>query len=281
MLPFGAAAGDQHQALSHESKAFEVPRTAVHTIVSSASGRSYEIYIKTPVGYEDAANSKVKYPVIYLNDGPYTFQVASGLTHLPMGNSRKFERAILVGISYAEGEAGMASRVRDFTPVRDASWTRYETGGAPQYLAFLEQQVFPFVETHFRADPTRRTLSGQSLGGSFGAWVLLERPELFSNYILTSPSLWFHDRYIFDLEQSRAGEWNDLDAHVYFAVGEMETVDNGMTNPMVSQLVEFGDRLRSRGYPNLKLQVEVIPGALHETTFPFGFMRGTHWIFGE
>lgn len=280
MLAISGSACAQEQVVENSESAFVIPNSSKHKIVSQILGRTYEVYVKTPRGYDDEENSDRAYPVIYLNDGPYTFQVASGSTHLPM-NSERFDQAILVGISFAEGEPGMHSRVRDFTPALDASWETYETGGAPSYLRFLEEEVIAFVEKEFRADPNQRTLSGQSLGGSFGAWVLFERPDIFANYILTSPSLWFKNRLIFDLEAAYAEKEDDLDATVYFAVGGRETMGDGMTHPMVSQLVEFTDLLRSRCYPNLRLKTEIIPDAIHETTFPQGFMRGTQWLFDQ
>ncbi len=47
----------------------------------------------------------------------------------------------------------------------------------------------PLVEKIYRIDAQRRTLAGQSCGGLFGLWVMLNEPELFQNYILTSTSL--------------------------------------------------------------------------------------------
>lgn len=269
----GAAADDR--------SAFSIPNSDVHTLTSGTPDRTYDIYIRTPVGYNKPENADRTYPVIYLNDGPYTFQVASGVTHLPMGGPHKLERAILVGISFAHGEGGMDSRVRDLTPVSDDSWQNYETGGGPQYLKFIESEVIQFVETNYRADPKKRTLAGQSLGGSFGAWVLLEHPGIFSSYILTSPSLWYKDRLIFDLEASYAARHHDMKAKVYLAVGELETIAHGMRQPMKPQLEEFGEALSSRNYPGLDLKVEIISDAIHETTFPQGFTRGAQWLFSR
>ncbi|WP_420412526.1 alpha/beta hydrolase [Roseibium sp.] len=260
---------------------FSIPATATHKITSEQLQRSYDIYVKTPVGYDDKANAGKVYPVIYLNDGPYTFQVASGVTHLPMGRSHKFDRAILVGISYAQGENGMASRVRDLTPVEDKRWRKYQTGGGEAYLRFLEEEVIPLVESTYRVDPAKRTLVGHSLGGSFGAWVLLKRPELFANYILTSPSLWFKDKFIFDLERETAAKRRDLKAKVYFAIGSRETKADSSNYPMVSQLKDFAAILESRDLPGLELKTEIIPDALHETTFPLAFTRASQWIFGR
>ncbi|MDG1826713.1 MAG: alpha/beta hydrolase-fold protein [Henriciella sp.] len=265
---------------AHAQKAFSIPSTEVHTLVEATSGREYDIYVKLPVGYSKLEEANRLYPVIYLNDGPYTFQVASGVTHLPMGGSNKMDRAILVAISFAQNENGMASRVRDLTPVQDKDWVRYQTGGAPVYLDFIESQIIPFVETNYRTDSKRRTLSGQSLGGSFGAWVMLERPELFSSYILTSPSLWFKDKFIFEMEREFSKAETKLEAKVYFAVGSEETPSNGVRHPMRSQLEAYAKQLGSRGYKGLQIKAEIIDGAIHETTFPQGFTRGVHWIYG-
>lgn len=259
-------------------RTFEIPDSVVHAIESKTLGRTYDIFVKTPQGYETGTPSR-SYPVVYLNDGLYTFQVASGVTRLPM-NSGLFDQALLVGISFARGENGMDSRVRDLTPTEDKSWTRYATGGGPAYLEFLEKEVFPFVETRYRTDPARRTLVGQSLGGSFGAWVLLTRPDLFDSYILTSSSLWFHGSNIFEFEKRYAASHNDLKARVYFAVGERETPAHGNTrNDMVGDQNAFVAQLRSRNYPGLVIRDDVIEGAFHETTFPIGFTRGAQWLF--
>lgn len=261
--------------------AFEIPNSAVHTIESKILDRTYDIFVKTPADYDSEAAAKKHYPVIYLNDGPYTFQVASGATHLPM-NVGKLEQALLVGISFAHGENGMDSRVRDLTPTEDKTWTRYQTGGGPAYLEFMEKEVFPFIEKHYRADPSRRTLAGQSLGGSFGAWVLLTRPELFESYILTSSSLWFHDHNILDFEQRYAEKHKDLKARVYFAVGEYENPEHRNTrNDMVGHQQAFVAKLRSRNYPGLVIKDDVISESLHETTFPIGFTRGIRWLFDK
>ena len=259
---------------------FDIPNSVVHTIDSKILNRSYDLYVKLPDGYMQPKNLSRAYPSIYLNDGPYTFQVASGVTHLPMG-SGKFQPSILIGISFAQGDNGMASRVRDLTPVKDKSWTKYTTGEALDYLRFIETEVIPFIEKTYRTDPSSRTLSGQSLGGSFGALALLTKPTLFANYILTSPSLWIHDEHIFKLEKHYAQSHQDLKAKVYFATGALETPDYNSLNDMVALQQRFVAQLRSRQYPNLILKDDIIEGSYHETTFPQGFTKGALWIYGN
>ena len=62
--------------------AFQIERSFVQTLKSAALDRSYDVYVKLPEGYDRPENARRKYPVMYLNDGPYTFQVASGVTRV-------------------------------------------------------------------------------------------------------------------------------------------------------------------------------------------------------
>jgi len=265
------------QPALEERQAFEIPRSEVHEIRSEKLGRTYDLYIKLPPGYGKPENASERYPVIYLNDGPYTFQVASGVTRLPLIMG-EFEKVILVGISFAKGEGGQASRSRDLTPW-EIEGAEYKHGGARDYFEFIRTEVIGYVETNFRADPARRVLSGQSYGGLFGAWVLLTAPETFNAYILTSPSLWSKDKAIFDLEKAYAEKHDDLPATVYFATGERETFPYYKTHDMLKQQSEFAAQLRARGYSSLVIRNETIPDGLHVTTFPVGFTRAMQWLF--
>jgi hypothetical protein len=74
-----ARAAEQAKPVAQaDDTAFAVPGSMVHTLPPSAQGRVYQIYVKTPFGYDAPENAGRVWPVIYLNDGPYTFQVASG-----------------------------------------------------------------------------------------------------------------------------------------------------------------------------------------------------------
>ena len=69
-----------------DKKPFEVPRSTVHTIHSKILGRSYDLYVKLPFGYFKTKNASRQYPAMYLNDGIYTFQVASGVQAVEKSN---------------------------------------------------------------------------------------------------------------------------------------------------------------------------------------------------
>ena len=177
---------------------FSVPRSQVIELADEHSKRVYPIYIKLPRGYH--RNEDKYYPVIYITDANYAFQIVSGATRFPM-NTNSMEQAILVGISYSKEARGDHSRIRDFTPTYAKSWKKL-TGEGPTHVKFINDVVFNYVDTHFRTDTSNRTFIGNSLGGLFGAYILLTKPDMFKNYVLGSPSFWFNEKMIFDLEQS-------------------------------------------------------------------------------
>jgi len=258
---------------------YEIPRSVVHKVKSIETGRTYEIFVRTPRGYDNESNETKKYPVVYLNDGPYTFQVASGVTHIPEFGSQ-YEGVILVGISYAQGENPRASRTRDLTPSKSTDWritSGHKPGGAAEYLTFLEDRLMPFVEREYRIDANRRTLAGHSFGGLFAAWVMLTKPALFENYIISSPSLWFGNKMMFGLEEDYASSHEDLNATVYLGTGELEQT-RGIAN-LTADHIAFVEQLRSRNYPNLKLRSLILKDIDHMTAFPINFTRASRWIF--
>lgn len=258
------------------SSHYKIERTESITISSKTLGRQYDLFIKLPRGYDRAANADKRYPVLYLNDAPHTFKVALGVTHFP-----KMDKAIVVALGFAHGENGQFSRVRDLTPVEDKSWVKYQTGGATAYLDFIKQEVIPYVEKNYRADPNNRILSGHSLGGSFGAWVLLTQPNLFSAYILSSPSFWYKNDWIMNLQKQHAKANRALAAKVFIATGSLETIEHGLRNDMVAGHNQFVSQLKASGYRELKLAGEVVVGTDHYSTFPVALSKGLMFLFDE
>ena len=264
---------------------FQIERSHVHTLASRTLGRTYDIYVKLPPGYDKPENAQRKYPAIYLTDGPYTFQVASGVTRVPFSQGT-FDEFILVGLSYAQGEDSAQSRERDLTPFADVRNKPYPTGGAAAYLDFLEHEAMPLAETAYRIDPAQRTLAGQSYGGLFGLWVLFTEPHLFRNYVLTSASLWYNRRAMFPLETKFAAQHRDLNANVYFAIGANEhpapcgrLARECSNDDMVGDQAAMVKALRSRHYRNLKVHAKIVEGAYHTTTFPVGLLWAMQDLF--
>ncbi len=254
-----------------EINSFEVPRSSVIDIKDPSSDRVYPIFIKLPRSYQ--SNRDKSYPVIYLTDAWYSFQIVSGSTRFPM-NSGKMQEAIIVGISYSKSSRGSSSRIRDYTHIEDNNW-KHQTGKANEHAKFIEKSVFSYIEKNYRVTDSR-TYVGNSLGGLLGAYILFTKPNMFNNYILGSPSVWFKNDDILKIKTAP-----NLNQHkVFIAVGADETIElDSPENDMVKGAKELELKISSGLFPNTKVKLLTIQGANHETAFPTTAIQGLYWLF--
>jgi len=258
---------------AQETNAFEVPRSNIIEIKDPDSGRVYPLFIKLPRSYNNQEDKS--YPVIYLTDAWYSFQIVSGATRFPM-NTGKMQEAIIVGISYSKGSRGPSSRIRDYTHIEDSSW-KFQTGKAKEHISFIEKSVFSFIENNYRVNESR-TFVGNSLGGLLGAYILFTKPDMFNNYVLGSPSVWFKDNDILKIKTAP-----NLNKHkVFIAVGANETIElDSPKHDMVKGAKELELKLSGELFPNTKVKLLTIQGANHETAFPTTAIQGLYWLFKE
>lgn len=252
---------------------FTIPRSTVVELQDHKSHRTYPIFIKLPKSYR--ANPKASYPVIYLLDGSYAFQVVSGVTRFPM-NSGVMEQAIIVAISYSKGSKGAASRVRDYTPYHAEDW-KLETGKAAHHADFINDTVFTYISNNYRVEGMPRTLVGNSLGGLFSAYVLFTRPNMFSSYIIGSPSVWFCDNAIL----SEAVVPAKTPVNVYLAVGALERPEYGERQDMVEGAQKLAQKIMQQSEQQINLKFKLIDEATHATTFPTTAIQGLDWLYGS
>ncbi len=248
-------------------------RSSIIQLEESATGRIYPIYVQLPRSYSTSPSKQ--YPVIYTTDAPYSFPTLVGATRNPM-YSGVMEEAIIVSVSYSTDSRGIQSRVRDYTPVKADSW-KMETGNADTHIEFFKSDIFPFIESKYRADPNSRIFIGHSLGGLFGSYILFESPDIFSSYILGSPSVWFNDNYLLKL----APQKTSANTKVYLSVGFLETPEFGEREDMVQGSNMLAEKISKQSDGNIQLKFVVVDGASHATVFPTIAIQGLDWILGK
>jgi tetratricopeptide (TPR) repeat protein len=65
------------------------------------------------------------------------------------------------------------------------------SGGSRGFSRFLEEDLIPHIDRHFRTEPFR-ILIGHSLGGLFSAHSLFRAPHLFQAHIAASPAMFWN-----------------------------------------------------------------------------------------
>lgn len=281
-----------HSHSHAQPRPYVLEGTEVHSIPAKALGREYEIFVSLPESY---AKSQQRYPVLFITDANYAFPVLRSINRRVSDRGENLQEFILVALSYAKGDSPTFSRNRDYTPTdinqkktRDKDQDGEVYGEAEKYRRYVADEVFPYVAKNFRADMTRKVFAGHSYGALFGAHVLLTEPTMFNEYILSSASLWFDKRFMFDAEQRYAVAHKDLPAKVLLMTGSYEVVRPNSKNKrfnattdMVRDMKRFEAQLKSRRYRGLSVQSEVIADEDHLTVAPSAMTRGLLWAFGK
>jgi len=259
--------------------------TEVRDIRAKTLGRDYQVFVALPDSY---ATSKRAYPVVFVVDADYAFPVVRNIASR-LHRHAGMEEAIVVGLSYAKGDAAVFSRRRDYTPTTprkhayrsDMPGRPPAFGEASAYGRYLTGEVFPFIARHYRADMRRKIFVGHSYGSLLGLQMMLDSPRSFEHYILGSPSLWFDAGIMFEREQAYAARNKDLPASVLFGIGSLETLAPGKKRSrseedadMVADLREFDAALKGRGYQHLRTRLKVFADEDHASVLPMVVTHG-------
>lgn len=163
-------------------------------IKSQILNETRDLNIYLPANYSE--DSLKTYPVIYLLDGSKDedFIHISGIVQFGSFSwINMVPESIVVGI-------GNVDRKRDFTYPSQSELDQKEfptSGKSEKFISFLEKELQPFIDSEYRTMEIK-TIIGQSLGGLLVTEILFKKPELFDNYIIVSPSLWWDDEKLLD-----------------------------------------------------------------------------------
>ncbi|MDQ2754005.1 MAG: alpha/beta hydrolase-fold protein [Actinomycetota bacterium] len=272
--------------------------TEVHYLASQCVGDEYKIFI----GHcGDDGTTPV--PVLYLTDANGMFGLTVDIVR-GMQLSRHLPPMVVVGVGYRGGGLAetQAIRTRDLTPSDSPDYAQLFRepplmGGAEAFSSFIRQELQPWVDGHYCVDPTDAAYFGHSLGGLFGAYLLFTTPQMFGRYILGSPSLWWDDQTIFNLERSYAAAHDNLEATVFFGIGADETREGrqreaanlserakthatAWSMDMVADMKKMVAALRARQYAALTMSETVFPDEFHVSVAPLSLSRGLRAVFG-
>ncbi|GAA3772528.1 alpha/beta hydrolase [Flavobacterium ginsengiterrae] len=233
----------------------------IDEIQSKELGENRILNIYLPEGYNPA--DTVKYPVIYLLDGSANedFIHIAGLVQF---NSfewiNQVPKSIVVGIATVD-------RKRDFTfpTTLEKDKTRFPTTGhSDKFIAFIEKELQPFIDKKYKTTDSK-TIIGQSLGGLLGSEILLKKPSLFNKYVIVSPSIWWDNGSILNLDSQILQENFQQPTEIYIAVGK-----EGLTPTEIPRVMEvdanlLSEKIQLSKSKNVKVYFDYFPNENHGT----------------
>lgn len=291
-----ATAAAQPRIATTETVPVTVPNSEQRIIRSTATGREYLVMVAWP----DQPPPENGYRVLYVLDANAQFLTAvdtvrSYLRRTDVGPEIP---TLVVGIGYPPGKNIQAERTLDLTPVTQEPRAKAQTGGADDFIDFIERDLKPWIARDYPVDPDRQSLMGHSLAGMFTLRTLTLRPEAFESFIGISSSFWFGGHVLSqEIEAfARNRKPGDAPVRVLLVVGEYEEAlrpgawskDPAGASKSQADLQRRGQVTRAReavrhlaAAPGVLVDFAEIPGEDHGSVIPAGMGRGVGFmLFG-
>ncbi|MEO6174416.1 MAG: alpha/beta hydrolase-fold protein [Flavobacterium circumlabens] len=233
----------------------------IEEIQSKELGENRILNIYLPEGYKP--ENATKYPVIYLLDGSADedFIHIAGLVQF---NSfewiNQVPKSIVVGIATVD-------RRRDFTfPTSiEKDQKRFASSGhSDKFIAFIEKELQPYIDKKYKTTAFK-TIIGQSLGGLLETEILLKKPALFNHYVIVSPSIWWNNGSILNLDSVLFEKNFTQETFIYIAVGK-----EGLTPTDIPRVMEvdanlLAEKIKAPKSKNIKVFFDYLPQENHAT----------------
>lgn len=250
---------------SQAKDANSFPSTVVESLHSKALDEDRLLNIYLPQGYH--TDSSQTYPVIYVLDGSADedFLHIAGIVQF-MNMYQLLPHSIVVGIANVD-------RYRDFTyptTVKADLESIPTAGGSEKFIQFLEKEVQPFLKKNYRTN-SQSTIIGQSLGGLLATEVLLKKPEMFNDYIIVSPSLWYDEQKLITQADSIFQMNPSLQKRVFVSRGTEHPTMHEMADKLVNAIKQSGNE-------NLKVYYEPIAEENHATIMHRAVYRAFEYL---
>lgn len=221
--------------------------------------RVLNIYL--PEGYRP--EDTTRYPVIYLLDGSADEDFIH-IVGLVQFNSfewiNRVPKSIVVGIATVD-------RRRDFTfrTTVAADKKRFPTtGGSANFIAFLEQELQPHINRHYKTNGTE-TIIGQSFGGLLATEILFKKPALFDRYVIVSPSLWWDNGSLLNHTPEILLESFAHRTDIYIGVGKEGLTPSDPPRVMEVDANLLADKVRGTKSGAVRVHFDYLPQEDHAT----------------
>jgi predicted alpha/beta superfamily hydrolase len=229
----------------------------------------FSLFVRLPRNY--TKSNKQIYPVIYLLDGNVYFDPLANSVDIYIKKKKISVDPIVVGIGYKDAYVMDSLRNRDYTFPAALPADSFKTSGrGDKFYNFIKTKIVAYIDSTYRTDKTNRTIAGHSLGGYFVLYALtrhLVEPSVFNNFVVASPSLYYHDNYLItEIESFSIYKSNAENIKLYLTIGELELSE--------SQLKDFERLTKVLTDKTINFQTDIYHNLEHMGTAIPTFEKG-------
>jgi predicted alpha/beta superfamily hydrolase len=240
-----------------------IVQTNIHSTILDEDRR---VIIHLPRNY--SKNTAQKHPVMYVLDGTSQDDHTADKINV-LSDAGLVPTAIVVGLPNTRG-----NRERDQTPpfmrrIVDDEKSPY--GAGDKFLSFIEKELIPFIDSNYRTSGYR-TLSGNSRGGLFVLYSLMEKPGLFQARFCYSTPVWRFENLMVNKMSEYLLAFSDLKGFLYISVGDKET------DQMIGGFNRLVDVLKKYRKKQFRWVADYTPYAVHQDNALISTSKGlTEW----
>lgn len=236
-------------------------RSKTFSIESNYTGANYSIKVALPENFDSSTQS---YATLYVLDGDQNFENVTRQCE-KISSSYSTSNVLVVSIGYGN------DRANDYTPTK----TKQGEGGAENFMLFIKNQLIPKMENDFGSDTLRnnRVILGHSFGGLLAAYAFTNFNEVFGNYLMLSPSLWYDNEIILKFEQEYREKNESENQLVFMGLGGLESGGR-----MMAPFQAFYLRLNNN-YSSMKLTKNIEPQLEHMGSKNPNIIKGLNYYF--
>ena len=198
----------------------------IDSVYSKILGEQRKIWVYTPD--MTSGNANQHWPVLYLLDGDGHFASVVGMIQQmsQVNGNNVYPEMIVVAIPNTDRTRDLTpTHVANDPPMMDSNFSK-NSGGGENFVAFIEKELMPHVDSVYQTAPYR-VLIGHSFGGLTVMSVLTNHTKLFNAYIAIDPSMWYDRQRFLAATETKLTAQNYAGTRLY--VGIANTMPEGMT----------------------------------------------------
>ncbi len=279
------------------------PQTHYFEVDSVKANARYGVWVTIPKVYDK--DPKRAFPAIYMPDANNSAPLSASFSDMSEWDFiDPYLPTIQVAVGYTGKDADLmlAVRARDLLPPGEALPSGIEdvmkatvdlglldsAGGAlylhnlknpaaDRFLAFLTEELHPFIAKNYRVQSDKLGLFGHSYGGLFATYASLQKSTIFKNFGASSPGILPERSVIFKLHADAAASGGLSDRNLHMTVGTREITVPGIYQYLVGGgSVEFMRLAGSAPLKGLNFSSHLIVDESHISIWSssaFSFLR--------
>lgn len=235
-----------------------------HELFSESLQEKRNYWVSLPLNYSDS----IKYPVIYLFDAEWRFDLIRNIERDLAGN-KKIKSHIIVGIPHIEMEKKRGvdltfshSRIEYDGEIVDSTWySERNSGGGLKFYNYLKNELIIDVDKNYSTN-NHRTLIGHSFGGYFASYILtMANP--FDIIHCYDPSIWYSEGEV--IEKLQKDSLNLRPVKIFISYQQIPKFHSDNIERLITEL---------KKHRSLEVHFKKFENETHNSLFMESFIEG-------